>query len=131
MRTTRILAWIVVLSSATTVSAAPTVVVGSHPLLDNTPGQTIQLWVTGDGNLAGLNLFVQIGDGGPELAGYGLPAGTDGPGITAVNLQPLGGILSPPNASFCNLLRPGRRSDRADTPSTCSPGQSAAGFDSG
>ena len=94
MRTTCHFAWICVLSAAATASAAPIVDVGSHPLLGSTAGQTIQLWVTGDGNLAGLNLFVQVGDGGPELVGYGLPAGTDGPSIAGVNLQPMGGIFT-------------------------------------
>jgi hypothetical protein len=74
--------------------AGPDISVGTYSLWGGTPGHTIQVWITGDGNLAGLNLFAQVGDGGPELTSYGLPAGTDGPSISAVNLQPVGGIFT-------------------------------------
>jgi len=53
----------------------------------NTPGQTISILVSGEHDVSGLNLFVQVGDGGPELVDFGLPAGTVGPRITAVDLK--------------------------------------------
>ncbi|MCH8921558.1 MAG: tandem-95 repeat protein [Planctomycetes bacterium] len=78
------------LSEITTVTLtldAPLVVAGDHVLRANTPGQTISILVSGEHDVSGLNLFVQIGDGGPELVEFGLPAGTIGPRITAVDLK--------------------------------------------
>ncbi|MBN2022170.1 MAG: hypothetical protein JW809_05205 [Pirellulales bacterium] len=68
-------------------SQAATIVVGTRYLAPDTPGQSLALYVTGTDQVAGANLYAQIGDGGPELADYGLPAGTDGPSITAVDLK--------------------------------------------
>lgn len=68
-------------------SDAAVINVGQHILLANTPGQTIALQVTGGEYIAGLDFFAQIGDGGPELVNVGLPAGTDGPAITDVDLK--------------------------------------------
>jgi VCBS repeat-containing protein len=65
----------------------PKIEVGEHLLRANTPGQTIELFVTGGQPLAGVDLYVQVGDGGPELAQVGLPAGTYGPAITSVDLK--------------------------------------------
>lgn len=54
-----------VLSAAA--SAAPIIDVGSHDLLENTPGQTFQLYVTGTDQVTAFNLRAQIGDGtGPN-----------------------------------------------------------------
>ncbi|MCH8044616.1 MAG: tandem-95 repeat protein [Planctomycetes bacterium] len=78
------------LSAVTTVSLtlnAPLVEAGDHILRANTPGQTISILVSGEHDISGLNLFVQIGDGGPELVEFGLPAGTLGPRITAISLK--------------------------------------------
>lgn len=72
----------------------PVVVVGDHGLQPETADQIIQILIGGGGDLAGANLYAQVGDGGPELAGYGLPPGTDGPAITAVNFEPVGGIFT-------------------------------------
>ena len=41
--------------------------VGNHSLLPNTPNQAIAIHVAGGELVAGADLFVQIGDGGPEL----------------------------------------------------------------
>jgi hypothetical protein len=63
------------------------ITVGNHILIPDVPGQTVQAFVSGGDEVAGVNLFVQVGDGGPELADYGLPPGTDGPAISAVDLK--------------------------------------------
>ena len=73
-----------------TVSASgqdATIDVGHHILTPNTPGQIIPIPVTGGGEVAGVNLFVQVGDGGPELSNFGFSTGTDGPAITAIDLK--------------------------------------------
>jgi hypothetical protein len=60
----------------------------SHVLLaPNQPGQTINVTVSGGEFVSGVNLYAQIGDGGPELEAFGLPAGDDGPSITNVDLK--------------------------------------------
>jgi hypothetical protein len=79
-------------------SGAATITVGSHVLAPNLPGQEIEISVTGGDAVWGANLFAQVGDGGPELAIYGLPAGTDGPAITGVDLI-AGTIFSTASAS--------------------------------
>lgn len=65
---------------------AATIDVGSHILLPNTAGQEVKIGVRGDELVAGVNLYAQVGDGGPELSQYGLPPGLDGPAITNVDL---------------------------------------------
>ena len=67
-------------------AGAATITVGSHILAPDTPAQQVEISVAGGDAVSGINLFAQVGDGGPELADYGLPAGTDGPAITAVDL---------------------------------------------
>lgn len=86
-----------VLSAALSQSnAAPIIDVGSYSLLPNTPDQKIIISISGGDSLTGLNLFAQVGDGGPELANdpYLLPPGTPGPAITSVNLKPVSGIFA-------------------------------------
>lgn len=67
---------------AAVAQAETVVVVGAHLLLPNTPGQTIQIQVTGGDPVQGVNFIAVVGDGG---AGGTTPLpGTDvGPGITA------------------------------------------------
>jgi hypothetical protein len=65
-------------SSAT--RAEPIIVVGDHPLLPNQSGQLVPIYVSGGDAVEGLNLNVQIGDGGPPLGGT-----TVAPLITAVD----------------------------------------------
>ena len=65
---------------------AATISVGSHILAPDTPAQQVEISVSGGNLVSGVNLAAQVGDGGPELANYGLPAGTDGPAIAAVDL---------------------------------------------
>lgn len=72
--------------------AVPTIVVGTIELEPNKPGQIAEIYVTGGDAVRVLELFVQVGNGGPELEltaedfrlspGAGIP----GPAITAVDL---------------------------------------------
>src|SRR5262245_47437704 len=64
------------------VSAQIAVQVGDHNLLPNLPGQTIQIFVTGGGAIAGVSLNVQVADGYPDVPG----SATDGPDITGIDL---------------------------------------------
>lgn len=80
-----LLAGFVVLLAVASANAI-TITVGNHTLLANTPGQQVQIQVSGGEQVSGLNLYVQVGDGGPELVDFGLPPGVDGPAITAVDL---------------------------------------------
>ncbi len=65
----------------------PTIEVGDHPLKPNLAGQKLMIYVTGGQSVSGLDLFAQIGDGGPELVNLGLPPGTRGPVIAGVDLK--------------------------------------------
>jgi hypothetical protein len=66
----------------------PAIVVGNHTLLPNTANQAIELFVTGGQMVPGLELYVQVGDGGPERTQAGIAtAGTDGPSISAVDIK--------------------------------------------
>ncbi len=65
----------------TVTEVPPVVLVGDHQLVADTPGQTIQLFVSGGDAVQGMNLYVQIADGGPEAPGGSI----DGPEITAVD----------------------------------------------
>jgi hypothetical protein len=60
--------------------------VGYHALLPNTDGQQITIMVTGGENVAGIDFFAQVGDGGPELINVGLPPGIDAPTIVSADL---------------------------------------------
>jgi len=66
-------------------SAVPTIDVGTHELLPDTPGQVVQIHVSGGDLVQGMNLFIMVANGGPELELIGeLPpgAGIAGPAIT-------------------------------------------------
>ena len=65
-------------------SATPIIDVGDHVLLANTPGQSIAIFVSGGGAVEGLNLNVQIADGGTALAVYG--GSIDGPAISDLDV---------------------------------------------
>src|SRR4051812_41710888 len=67
-------------------TATPVIIVGNHHLAANTPGQEITILVTGGDAVEGLNLNVQVGDGGPPLGGS-----TVAPFIT--NLDILSGTI--------------------------------------
>ena len=64
-----------------------TISVGHVQLIANQPDQWIDITVTGGDFVAGVDLFVQVGDGGPQLADFGLPPGKAGPSITGVELK--------------------------------------------
>ncbi len=66
---------------------APTITAPDVILRANTPGQTVDIRVAGGQLVSGLDLFLQLGDGGPELDSLGLPAGTRGPRITNIDLK--------------------------------------------
>lgn len=97
----------VVLVAVSGVFAGPLMIVGPDPmivvgpggaaenyeLLEDTPGQWIEILVSGGGQIAGCNFNAQIGDGGPELGG------TPGPIITSVDLE---GSLANPTIFFGN-----------------------------
>ena len=73
-------------AAASLVSAQPSIEVGSHDLLPNTPGQTIEVFVTGGQAVETVNLNAQIADG----------FNTDGPIIQSVDLV-TATIFAPPN----------------------------------
>jgi VCBS repeat-containing protein len=75
------------IATVTLTRALPRIEIGSHLLAANTAGQTVSIYVTGGAPVSGLNLFVQVGDGGPERVQLGLPAGKDGPAITNLNVK--------------------------------------------
>jgi len=57
------------ISLAPTIANAALVAVGTHNLLANSPNQKITIQVTGGEQIAGEDLFAQIGDGGPINGG--------------------------------------------------------------
>ncbi len=63
--------------------------VEDHVLHPDTAGQIVDVSVSGGNLISGLNLFAQIGDGGPELADLPdpLPPGTDGPSFQSVDFK--------------------------------------------
>ena len=63
--------------------------VGNHVLQPDAAEQQIAIFVDDPTDAlvtAGVSFNVQIGDGGPETADFGLPPGTEGPAITHVEL---------------------------------------------
>jgi hypothetical protein len=71
--------------------------VGHLMLLPNQAGQVVEITVSGGEMVSGVNLYAQVGDGGPELASVGLPAGKDGPAITSVDLKTAGVFAAVPD----------------------------------
>ncbi|MFC1757754.1 hypothetical protein ACFL2H_03170 [Planctomycetota bacterium] len=63
-----------------------TITVGDHELQANTSGQIVEIFVEGGEAVPGVDLFVQIGDGGPALSTFGLPSGYHAPALTNVEL---------------------------------------------
>lgn len=76
------------------------IVVGNHALLSNTAGQQIQLFVTGNDQVSGLNFNLQVADGGPGAGGSIL-----GPVITGVDLVSQPGMIFYQNST--TVLNPG------------------------
>ena len=66
---------------------AATINVGNCFLAPNRAEQTVRIFISGGELVDGLNFYAQIGDGGPDLVEFGLPAGTPAPIITAVDLE--------------------------------------------
>jgi hypothetical protein len=82
----RLLGLLVLCCSGGAPVVAATITVGDQRLLPNRPSQTITLRVDGGDLVSGVDLFMQVGDAGPNLAAFGLPPGTVGPAITGVDL---------------------------------------------
>lgn len=78
-------------------AAALEVRVGNLMLAPNQAGQVVEITVSGGEMVSGVNLYAQVGDGGPELASVGLPAGKDGPSITGVDLKTAGVFAGVPD----------------------------------
>lgn len=85
---------------------APVVTVGQFSLRPNTPNQQVPIYVSGGQAISGLNLYVQVGDGGPERVDLGLPAGTDAPSITGIDLTSGTIFAGVPDAPFVDLALP-------------------------
>ncbi len=68
-------------------TSGASITVGDVQLVANQPDQWVDIEVSGGDMVAGLDLFVQVGDGGPQLVDFGLPAGKPGPSITGVDLK--------------------------------------------
>jgi hypothetical protein len=95
--------------TAMAASAAPTITVGNHQLLPNTPGQVISILASGEGAadaIAGVDLFLVIGGGtsGPIATNFDLiGAGT----IFAANnngQQGFGAEYDPPSRDLVGLV---------------------------
>ena len=83
---------------------APVIDVGDHFLLPNTPGQQIQIFVTGGDEVQGLNFNVQVEDGGPEVSQWNGGPGIDGPEITTIDVE--SGIFNGNNNGAVNPESP-------------------------
>ncbi len=68
--------------SATAFAASPSINVGNHNLLPDTPGQSIQVFVSSGTPVSALNFNAQIGDGGSAAGKV-----DSGPKITGVDLE--------------------------------------------
>lgn len=62
-------------------STGAVITIGSTPLLPNSPGQSVQIFVSGGNLVEGVNLNVQLADGGPGVGGL-----EEAPRITSVDL---------------------------------------------
>src|SRR5260221_837425 len=91
------LSFAILLALATVAKADATIIVGNHTLLPNTPGQIVDIFVTGNDTVQGTNLNSQIADGGPG-AGGSIVA----PGYLGTLLAP-GSIFAPNNTGEINV----------------------------
>lgn len=76
-----LLASVWILSMSTSAFAIPSIEFVSHQMLANTPGQVYSIVIHGGDPVSGLDLKVQVADGGPAAGGIVV-----GPRITAVHL---------------------------------------------
>jgi len=80
-------AW--VLAAPLPAVAVPKVDVGTHYLQPDTPGQVVEIYVTGGDLVQGINFYVMVANGGPEMEEYGeIEPGTGilGPAITDLDI---------------------------------------------
>jgi hypothetical protein len=82
-KTARIMGFVVLLCLPRTIWATPVIVVGEHELLADTADQLIEIMVSGGDSVQGLNLRLQVADGGthPDAGGS-----IDGPKISNIDL---------------------------------------------
>ncbi len=88
-----------------------TINLGTINLLPNTANQTVAVTITGtDTNVVGLDFYAVVGDGGPQLVDWGLPAGTPAPGFVNlpanVNITGAGTIFAGNNGGAFDLFAP-------------------------
>lgn len=76
--------------------AAPMINVGTHELFADTPGQTLEIYVSGGDAVSGVNFNIQVADGGPETGGS-----IDGPVITGLDIL-TGTIFAASNSGSVN-----------------------------
>ena len=85
-------------------AAVPSINVGAHNVLPNTPNQPVQIYVSGVPAVAGLNLNAQIGDGWaigtPVFSGVNLTSGT----LFASNNSGASDIGSIPGLAMYSIL---------------------------
>ncbi len=81
------IAWLLTLLLLTSQGLpAAQITVGQHSLRANQADQWISVQVSGGDAVSGLDLYAQVGNGGPELTQFGLPAGKAGPRISGAEL---------------------------------------------
>ena len=89
------------LSLAASAQATPIIIVGNHVLQPNTPGQIIDINVSGGDAVQGLNFNAQVADGGPEVGGVIVGPSIKGHilpfGAPATTFNPLPTIFQPNN----------------------------------
>lgn len=71
------------------------ITVGDNPLLENTAGQTVDIYMTGGDGIDGVNFRAQIADGYPEVGG----SSVDGPDFQGLDATSAGMIFSGESAT--------------------------------
>lgn len=84
-------------------SAAIFIEVGHHTLMPDQPGQVVDILVTGAEAVQGLNLYVQLGDGGLINGGV-----DDAPIITNVDVVGAGTVFNESNTGQVDALSSGK-----------------------
>jgi hypothetical protein len=109
----RIAAVVFLVAAATASADAATITLTTYDLAANMANQTINIMVSGGDSVAGVNLELTTGDGGPLL---GIGGSMKAPVITAVDLFPAGGVFAAnhdpqaaPSRRAVNSLRRRRR----------------------
>jgi hypothetical protein len=85
---------LVLLVSPLAVTGAPIIELDNYVLQQNQAGQVISIYVRGDVDVAGLNFYIQIGDG---ILSPGFDPAVDGPSFTNLDVIGTGTIFSSSN----------------------------------